>query len=145
MLDPELGQLQYFVNEQGKSQKPRGSLPLIGASVTPSDEAPHMFVVNSVNGELYKLRGTSPAGLNVAKYKRGERVPMGTVTHLYACCNQPVAVIDPLERGRLAVAAGMSGRAVNYQPKQCLEVIRGPVRVLLVPRSSNVPVHLRLS
>lgn len=57
MLDPELGQLQYFVNEQGKSQKPRGSLPLIGASVTPSDEAPHMFVVNSVNGELYKLRG----------------------------------------------------------------------------------------
>lgn len=57
MLDPEVGQLQYFVNEQGKSQKPRGSLPLIGASVTPSDEAPHMFVVNSVNGELYKLRG----------------------------------------------------------------------------------------
>lgn len=57
VLDPELGQLQYFVSEQGKSQKPRGSLPLIGASVTPSDEAPHMFIVNSVNGELYKLRG----------------------------------------------------------------------------------------
>lgn len=57
VLDPELGQLQYFVNEQGKSQKPRGSLPLIGASVTLSDEAPHMFIVNSVNGELYKLRG----------------------------------------------------------------------------------------
>uniref|UniRef100_A0A8C2ZN67 Oxysterol-binding protein n=1 Tax=Cyclopterus lumpus TaxID=8103 RepID=A0A8C2ZN67_CYCLU len=58
VLDPELGQLQYFVNDQGKSQKPRGSLPLIGASVTPSDEAPHMFVVNSVNGELYKLRAS---------------------------------------------------------------------------------------
>ncbi|XP_071383606.1 oxysterol-binding protein-related protein 10-like [Centroberyx affinis] len=58
VLDPELGQLQYFVNEQGKSQKPRGSLPLIGASVTPSDEAPHMFIVNSVNGELYKLRAS---------------------------------------------------------------------------------------
>ena len=56
VLDPESGHLQYFVSEQGKSQKPRGSLPLIGASVTPSDEAPHMFVVNS-NGELYKLRG----------------------------------------------------------------------------------------
>lgn len=60
VLDPESGQLHYFVNEQGKSQKPRGSLPLFGASVTPSDEAPHMFVVNSVNGELYKLRGESP-------------------------------------------------------------------------------------
>ncbi|XP_078123635.1 oxysterol-binding protein-related protein 10 isoform X2 [Sander vitreus] len=58
VLDPELGQLQYFVNEQGKSQKPRGSLPLIGASVTPSDEAPHMFIVNSVNGELYKLKAS---------------------------------------------------------------------------------------
>uniref|UniRef100_A0A3P8P1S9 Oxysterol-binding protein n=1 Tax=Astatotilapia calliptera TaxID=8154 RepID=A0A3P8P1S9_ASTCA len=58
VLDPELGQLQYFVNEQGKSQKPRGSLPLIGASVTTSDEAPHMFIVNAVNGELYKLRAS---------------------------------------------------------------------------------------
>ncbi|XP_034016456.1 oxysterol-binding protein-related protein 10 isoform X2 [Thalassophryne amazonica] len=58
VLDPELGQLQYFVNEQGKNQKPRGSLPLIGASVIPSDEAPHMFIVNSVNGELYKLRAS---------------------------------------------------------------------------------------
>uniref|UniRef100_A0A8C5FCZ5 Oxysterol-binding protein n=1 Tax=Gadus morhua TaxID=8049 RepID=A0A8C5FCZ5_GADMO len=57
VLDPESGHLQYFVSEQGKSQKPRGSLPLIGASVTPSDEAPHMFVVNS-NGELYKLRAS---------------------------------------------------------------------------------------
>lgn len=52
-----MGQLHYFVNEQGKAQKPRGSLPLVGASVTQSDEAPHMFVVHSVNGELYKLRG----------------------------------------------------------------------------------------
>ncbi|XP_029022115.1 oxysterol-binding protein-related protein 10 isoform X2 [Betta splendens] len=58
VLDPELGQLQYFVNEQGRSQKPRGSLPLIGASVAPSDEAPHMFIVHSVNGELYKLRAS---------------------------------------------------------------------------------------
>ncbi len=57
LLDPEGGQLQYFVSEQGRSQKPRGSLPLIGASVTASDEAPHMFIVSSANGELFKLRG----------------------------------------------------------------------------------------
>lgn len=56
-MDPDSGQLHYFVNEQGKSQKPRGCLPLIGASVTQSDEAPHMFIVHSVTGELYKLRG----------------------------------------------------------------------------------------
>lgn len=69
VLDPELGQLQYFVNEQGKNQKPRGSLPLIGASVTPSDEAPHMFIVNSVNGELYKLRGKTSGCPYMGKYK----------------------------------------------------------------------------
>ncbi|GAA6078816.1 oxysterol-binding protein-related protein 10-like, partial [Tachysurus ichikawai] len=56
VLDEDLSQLQYFVNEQGRSQKPRGSLSLIGASVTVSDEAPHMFIVNSANGELFKLR-----------------------------------------------------------------------------------------
>ncbi|XP_038132951.1 oxysterol-binding protein-related protein 10 isoform X2 [Cyprinodon tularosa] len=58
VLDPELGQLQYFINEQGKAQKPRGSLPLIGASVTTSDEAPFMFIVHSVNGELFKLKAS---------------------------------------------------------------------------------------
>ncbi|XP_061738109.1 oxysterol-binding protein-related protein 10 isoform X2 [Nerophis ophidion] len=58
VLDPDLGLLLYFVNEQGRSQKPRGSLPLIGATVMVGDEAPHMFIVSSVNGELYKLRAS---------------------------------------------------------------------------------------
>lgn len=70
VLDPDLGQLHYFVSEQGKSQKPRGSLPLLGASVAQSDEAPHMFIVHAVNGELFKLRGkassSSPAGEFIA-------------------------------------------------------------------------------
>lgn len=79
VLDPELGQLHYFVNEQGKSQKPRGSLPLIGASVTPSDEAPHMFIVNSVNGELYKLRGMTSRRLQAV------RIRQSTNTELSVC------------------------------------------------------------
>ncbi|KAM9775663.1 oxysterol-binding protein-related protein 10 isoform 1-T6 [Syngnathus typhle] len=58
VLDPDLGSLLYYVNEQGRSQKPRGSLPLIGATITQSDEVPHMFIVNSVNGEMYKLRAS---------------------------------------------------------------------------------------
>ncbi|XP_035245301.1 oxysterol-binding protein-related protein 10 [Anguilla anguilla] len=56
VLDPEVGQLQYFVSEPCRGQKPRGSLPLIGASVAQCDEAPHMFTVYSANGDLYKLR-----------------------------------------------------------------------------------------
>lgn len=57
MLDFETGILQYFVNEQSKNQKPRGLLSLAGAVVSLSDEAPHMLVVYSANGEMYKLRG----------------------------------------------------------------------------------------
>ncbi|XP_076827764.1 oxysterol-binding protein-related protein 10 isoform X2 [Brachyhypopomus gauderio] len=56
VLDPDLGQLQYFINEQSKNQKPRGSLPLIGSSVASSDEFPFMFTVYASNGELFRLR-----------------------------------------------------------------------------------------
>uniref|UniRef100_A0A8D0G7Z7 Oxysterol-binding protein n=1 Tax=Sphenodon punctatus TaxID=8508 RepID=A0A8D0G7Z7_SPHPU len=55
-LDFDTGILQYFVNEQSKNQKPRGALSLAGATVSLSDEAPHMLVVYSANGEMYKLR-----------------------------------------------------------------------------------------
>nr|XP_039336109.1 oxysterol-binding protein-related protein 10 isoform X2 [Saimiri boliviensis boliviensis] len=56
VLDFEAGILQYFVNEQSKHQKPRGALSLSGAIVSLSDEAPHMLVVYSANGEMFKLR-----------------------------------------------------------------------------------------
>ncbi|XP_007449699.1 PREDICTED: oxysterol-binding protein-related protein 10 isoform X2 [Lipotes vexillifer] len=56
VLDFEAGILQYFVNEQSKHQKPRGALSLSGAIVSLSDEGPHMLVVYSASGEMYKLR-----------------------------------------------------------------------------------------
>ncbi|RMC05237.1 hypothetical protein DUI87_18421 [Hirundo rustica rustica] len=58
VLDFETGILQYFMNEQTKNQspKPRGALSLAGAIISPSDEVPHMLVVYSANGEMYKLR-----------------------------------------------------------------------------------------
>lgn len=51
--------MEYFVNEQSRSQKPRGSLPLAGAVISPSDEDSHTFTVNAISGEQYKLRGES--------------------------------------------------------------------------------------
>uniref|UniRef100_A0A3B4X9Y8 Oxysterol-binding protein n=1 Tax=Seriola lalandi dorsalis TaxID=1841481 RepID=A0A3B4X9Y8_SERLL len=58
VLDPELGQLQYYLNELSKSQRPpRGSLPLLGAMVVSSDEFPFMFTFQSTTGDSYKLRG----------------------------------------------------------------------------------------
>ncbi|KAK1165988.1 hypothetical protein AOXY_G12504 [Acipenser oxyrinchus oxyrinchus] len=58
VLNNEAGILEYFVNEQSRAQKPRGTLPLAGAVISPSDEDSHTFTVNAISGEQYKLRGT---------------------------------------------------------------------------------------
>lgn len=58
VLNNEAGLLEYFVNEQSRNQKPRGSLPLAGAVISPSDEDSHTFTVNAISGEQYKLRAT---------------------------------------------------------------------------------------
>nr|XP_023673478.1 oxysterol-binding protein-related protein 10-like isoform X3 [Paramormyrops kingsleyae] len=59
VLDTDCGQLHYFVSEPGEGQKPRGSLPLPGATVCPSEEAPHTFTVVSAAGEFYRLRAAN--------------------------------------------------------------------------------------
>ncbi|KAG7235495.1 hypothetical protein INR49_002631 [Caranx melampygus] len=57
VLDPELGQLQYYLNELNKGQRPpRGSLPLLGAMVVSCDEFPFMFTFQSTTGVSFKLR-----------------------------------------------------------------------------------------
>ncbi|CAB1327945.1 unnamed protein product [Coregonus sp. 'balchen'] len=43
---------------QYRPQKPRGTLPLAGAVISPSDEDSHTFTVNAISGEQYKLRDT---------------------------------------------------------------------------------------
>ncbi|XP_004834987.1 oxysterol-binding protein-related protein 11 [Heterocephalus glaber] len=58
VLNNEAGLLEYFVNEQSRSQKPRGTLQLAGAVISPSDEDSHTFTVNAASGEQYKLRAT---------------------------------------------------------------------------------------
>ncbi|XP_059195876.1 oxysterol-binding protein-related protein 10 [Centropristis striata] len=57
VLDPEVGQLQYYLNEHNKSQRPpRGSLPLLGAMVVSNNDFPFMFTIQSTTGDYYKLR-----------------------------------------------------------------------------------------
>uniref|UniRef100_A0A8D2BCP2 Oxysterol-binding protein n=1 Tax=Sciurus vulgaris TaxID=55149 RepID=A0A8D2BCP2_SCIVU len=58
VLNNEAGLLEYFVNEQSRNQKPRGTLQLAGAVISPSDEDSHTFTVNAATGEQYKLRAT---------------------------------------------------------------------------------------
>ncbi|TRY82254.1 hypothetical protein DNTS_009368 [Danionella cerebrum] len=61
VLEPDLKQLQYFMSEHLRALKPRGFIPLAGASVSSSDEAPHMFIISSAAGEIYKLRAVDAA------------------------------------------------------------------------------------
>ncbi|XP_066543480.1 oxysterol-binding protein-related protein 11 [Amia ocellicauda] len=56
VLNNDTGMLEYFVNEQSRPQKPRGTLLLAGAVISPSDEDSHTFTVNAISGEQYKLR-----------------------------------------------------------------------------------------
>lgn len=57
VLNNDAGLLEYFVNEQSRYLKPRGTLQLAGAVISPSDEDSHTFTVNAASGEQYKLRG----------------------------------------------------------------------------------------
>ncbi|KAI0208398.1 Oxysterol-binding protein-related protein 11 [Lamellibrachia satsuma] len=56
VVDPESGCLGYYEKEEHKRQKPRGSVHLAGAVVSPSDEDSQTFTVNAANGEIYRLR-----------------------------------------------------------------------------------------
>jgi len=57
VLNPDKGTLEYFVSEaDAKCSRPRGSLHLAGAVISPSEEDSHTFVVNAASSDLYKLR-----------------------------------------------------------------------------------------
>ncbi len=57
VLDPQKGSLEYYVNEESrKTQRPRGSVHLAGAVISPSDEDSQTFNVNAANAEVYRLR-----------------------------------------------------------------------------------------
>ncbi|KAG8235075.1 hypothetical protein J437_LFUL015319, partial [Ladona fulva] len=58
ILDPETGVLGYFLNDSEHKQRPRGSVHLAGAVISPSDEDSSTFTVNPATGEAYKLRAT---------------------------------------------------------------------------------------
>ncbi|GFN78697.1 oxysterol-binding protein [Plakobranchus ocellatus] len=58
VLDPDSGMLEYFEKEEHKKQRPRGSVHLAAAVVSPSEEDSQTFIVNAANGEIFKLRAS---------------------------------------------------------------------------------------
>nr|XP_057909527.1 oxysterol-binding protein-related protein 10-like isoform X2 [Doryrhamphus excisus] len=60
VLDPDVGQLDYYRNEHSKSQQLcRGSMPLLGVLVVSCKDFPYMFALQSSTGQSYKLRASS--------------------------------------------------------------------------------------
>ncbi|XP_046562264.1 oxysterol-binding protein-related protein 11-like isoform X1 [Haliotis rubra] len=62
VLEPESGMLEYFEKEEQKKQRPRGSVHLAAAVISPSDEDGQTFTVNAANGEIFRLRALDPRG-----------------------------------------------------------------------------------
>ncbi|XP_013420807.1 oxysterol-binding protein-related protein 11 isoform X1 [Lingula anatina] len=59
VLVPETGMLEYYEKEEHKKvQRPRGSVHLAGAVISPSDEDSQTFNVNAANTEIYRLRAS---------------------------------------------------------------------------------------
>ncbi|XP_061839430.1 oxysterol-binding protein-related protein 10-like isoform X1 [Nerophis lumbriciformis] len=60
VLDPVVGQLHYYRDEQSRSQRrPRGSMSLLGVMVVACKHFPFMFALHSSSGQSYKLRASS--------------------------------------------------------------------------------------
>uniref|UniRef100_A0A6A7FYM3 Oxysterol-binding protein n=3 Tax=Hirondellea gigas TaxID=1518452 RepID=A0A6A7FYM3_9CRUS len=63
ILNPEPGTLQYYLSESDlPCSRPRGSIQLAGAVISPSDEDCHTFTVSPASGEAYKLRAQDTRG-----------------------------------------------------------------------------------
>nr|KAG5698631.1 hypothetical protein BaRGS_003145 [Batillaria attramentaria] len=91
ILDPESGMLEYFEKEEHKKQRPRGSVHLAAAIVSPSDEDSQTFAVTAANGEAFKLRASDARErqhwvdrlrctaeyhtANIAQYQKRESTP----------------------------------------------------------------------
>uniref|UniRef100_A0AAY4E0R9 Oxysterol-binding protein n=1 Tax=Denticeps clupeoides TaxID=299321 RepID=A0AAY4E0R9_9TELE len=107
VLNNELGLLEYFVNEQSRLQKPRGTLPLAGAVISPSDEDSHTFTVNAISGEQYKLRATD------AKERQH------WVSRLQICTQHHTEAMGktnpPLKQRNLSMASQGSGNSPGSQ------------------------------
>lgn len=56
VVNAEQGCLDYFMSEDMKCQKPRGSIELKKAVISPSEEDSTTFTIHSFENELFKLR-----------------------------------------------------------------------------------------
>ncbi|XP_075466026.1 oxysterol-binding protein-related protein 11 isoform X2 [Ascaphus truei] len=139
VLNNEAGLLEYFVNEQSRNQKPRGTVQLAGAVISPSDEDSHTFTVNAASGEQYKLRASD------AKQRQH------WVSRLQICTQHHTEAIGknnpPLQSRSFSVASQGSGASPLSQRRpshSAASIIVGHHRALPTNRRGQLlqPDHL---
>ncbi|GLH14142.1 Oxysterol-binding protein [Gryllus bimaculatus] len=116
ILDPETGYLEYYLNETERKQKPRGSVHLAAAVISPSDEDSNTFTVNSANGEMFKLRAADAR----ARQEWVNRIRAVAEMHTMAIAqsNPPLpprehSVALPLPHGAVTVPGPSQGPRVH--------------------------------
>ncbi|XP_063788852.1 oxysterol-binding protein-related protein 11 [Pseudophryne corroboree] len=134
VLNNEAGLLEYFVNEQLKNQKPRGTVQLAGAVISPSDEDSHTFTVNAASGELYKLRATD------AKERQH------WVSRLQICAQHHTEAIGknnpPLKSRSFSLASQGSGNSPGSQrrPSQNAAAFFNISHHRAIPTNRRIPI-----
>ncbi|CAF0729050.1 unnamed protein product [Brachionus calyciflorus] len=56
VVDSKAAKLNYFMSQDAKSQKPRGSIELLNSIISPSEEDSTTFTINTPENEIFKLR-----------------------------------------------------------------------------------------
>lgn len=133
VLNNDAGLLEYFVNEQSRHLKPRGTLQLAGAVISPSDEDSHTFTVNAASGEQYKLRGrTSVLGQGT--------LPLEALLALTCGCRSGLGCLSKSKRICLTDCCNECC-VWNFQP--ALQLVKSCPSVWMVPYSLGLMMPRR--
>ncbi|XP_052800561.1 oxysterol-binding protein-related protein 11-like isoform X2 [Mya arenaria] len=134
LLDPDSGMLEYFEKEEHKKHRPRGSIHLASAVISPSEEDSQTFSVSAANAEVYKLRATSTR----ERQQWVDRLRQ-TAEHHSNLANQQSLPAE-LQRGVRSQSVSSGGLVTPTSQKPRLSTSENIAPPRLAPPSHRAPV-----
>ncbi|XP_068237892.1 oxysterol-binding protein-related protein 11-like isoform X3 [Palaemon carinicauda] len=131
ILNPEIGTLEYYLSESDKHERPRGSIQLAGAVISPSDEDSYTFTVSPAAGESYKLRATDTRDRQM--WLNRLRVVAEMHTRAIAHNHPPLAPREHRTQG----GSGGSSQQISSAPPMGLAVLDAFTQVAEVLEESH--------
>ncbi|WAR03629.1 OSB11-like protein [Mya arenaria] len=133
---PLEGQLTKFTNkEEHKKHRPRGSIHLASAVISPSEEDSQTFSVSAANAEVYKLRATSTR----ERQQWVDRLRQ-TAEHHSNLANQQQSLPAELQRGVRSQSVSSGGLVTPTSQKPRLSTSENIAPPRLAPPSHRAPV-----